>query len=84
MGVNSRVFQLNAQLLKMLGQLASIPVAGFIIVGVGFLSIEIVALAIGVLLTRSITSTVNRLQVATERVKSGDFPTALDCPRMIR
>ncbi|MGH9403802.1 MAG: PP2C family protein-serine/threonine phosphatase [Terriglobia bacterium] len=79
-GVNSRVFQLNAQLLSMLGQLASIPVAGFIVVGVGFLSIEIVALAIGVLLTRSITSTVNRLQVATERVKSGDFSHRIGLP----
>lgn len=79
-GVTSRVFELNGQLLKMLGQLASIPVVGFIVVGVGFLSIEIVALAIGVLLTRSITSTVNRLQVATERVKSGDFSHRIGLP----
>ncbi|MGH9351067.1 MAG: PP2C family protein-serine/threonine phosphatase, partial [Terriglobia bacterium] len=79
-GVNSRIFELNGQLLSMLGQLANIAVVGFIVVGVGFLSIEIVALAIGVLLTRSITSTVNRLQVATERVKSGDFSHRIGLP----
>lgn len=79
-GVNSRVLELNGQLLSMLGQLASVPVTGFIIVGVAFLSIEIVALAIGVLLTRSITSTVNRLQLATERVKSGDFSHRIGLP----
>ncbi|HEV2498191.1 MAG TPA: SpoIIE family protein phosphatase [Terriglobia bacterium] len=76
----SRIFPLNAQLLSILGRFSEFWVIAFVVVGVVFLSIEIVALAIGVLLTRSITSTVNRLQVATERVKSGDFSHRIGLP----
>lgn len=76
----SRIFPLNGQLLSILGRFSEFWVVAFIVVGVVFLSIEIVALAIGVLLTRSITSTVNRLQVATERVKSGDLSHRIGLP----
>lgn len=76
----SRIFPLNGQLLSILGRFSEFWVIAFIVVGVVFLSIEIVALAIGVLLTRSITSTVNRLQVATERVKSGDLSHRIGLP----
>lgn len=70
---SSRIFELNAQLLNVLGKFASAPVEFFKVVGIVFLVIEIAALVIGVTLTRSITTTVNRLQDATEKVKSGDL-----------
>lgn len=78
--VNSRIFALNAQLLGVLGRFSEFPVVAFIVVGAVFLQIELFALIIGILLTRSITSTVNRLQVATERVRAGDFAHRIGLP----
>lgn len=78
--VNSRIFALNAQLLGVLGRFSNLPVIIFIVLGAIFLQIELFALIIGILLTRSITSTVNRLQVATERVKAGDFTHRIGLP----
>lgn len=70
---SSRIFTLNGELLRILGKFADTLVLVFIIVVGVFLTIEIVALVIGIRLTRSITSTVNRLQHATEAVKAGHF-----------
>ncbi|MGH9407588.1 MAG: PP2C family protein-serine/threonine phosphatase [Terriglobia bacterium] len=70
---SSRVFPLNTQLLSILGRFSGFWVIAFIVIGAIFLQIEIASLVIGILLTRSITKTVSRLQAATERVKSGDF-----------
>ncbi|MGH9435354.1 MAG: PP2C family protein-serine/threonine phosphatase [Terriglobia bacterium] len=78
--VRSRIFPLNDQLLRILGRYSGFWPVAFIVVGIIFLVIEIAALVIGVLLTRSITSTVNRLQVATERVKRGDFSHRIGLP----
>ncbi|MGH9395712.1 MAG: SpoIIE family protein phosphatase [Terriglobia bacterium] len=78
--VNSRIFTLNAQLLSTLGRFSNAPVVVFIVLGAIFLQIELFALVIGILLTRSITSTVNQLQVATERVKMGDFSHRIGLP----
>jgi sigma-B regulation protein RsbU (phosphoserine phosphatase) len=78
--VASRVFPLNAQLLSIMGKFAGFWPIAFIIVGVIFIQIEIAALVVGVMLTRSITSTVNRLQLATEKVKSGDFSHRIGVP----
>ncbi|MGH9326772.1 MAG: PP2C family protein-serine/threonine phosphatase [Terriglobia bacterium] len=73
LSVRSRIFTLNAELLRILGKFAdTLVLASLIVVGV-FLVIEIVALVTGIQLTRSITSTVNRLQLATEAVKAGNF-----------
>lgn len=80
LAVNSRIFALNAQILGVLGRFSSIPVVAFIVIAAVFLQIELFALIIGILLTRSITSTVNRLQVATERVKAGDFSHRIGLP----
>jgi phosphoserine phosphatase RsbU/P len=78
--VSSRILTLNGQLLSTLGQLSSLPVAFFIAISVVFLVIELVALVIGVTLTRTITSTVNRLQTATERVRQGDLSHRIGLP----
>ncbi|MDE3179743.1 MAG: SpoIIE family protein phosphatase, partial [Acidobacteriota bacterium] len=78
--VNSRIFTLNEELLGTLGKFSSAPVVVFLVLGAIFLQIELFALVTGVLLTRSITSTVNRLQAATERVKAGDFSHRIDLP----
>ncbi|MGH9445601.1 MAG: PP2C family protein-serine/threonine phosphatase, partial [Terriglobia bacterium] len=78
--VNSRIFTLNDQLFRTLGEFAEVWELAFIVVGAVFLAIEIIALLIGILLTRSITSTVNRLQRATERVKAGDFSHRVGLP----
>ncbi|HEX5481018.1 MAG TPA: SpoIIE family protein phosphatase [Terriglobia bacterium] len=80
MAVYSRVYALNGQLFRTLGRHSSVPVDIFIAVCIVFLIIEIVALAFGIGLTRSITSTVNKLQIATERVKKGDFSHRIDLP----
>jgi sigma-B regulation protein RsbU (phosphoserine phosphatase) len=78
--VSSRIFTLNGQLLSTLGRQSSLPVDFFIAICIVFLVIELVALIIGITLTRTITSTVNRLQVATERVKAGDFSHRIALP----
>ncbi len=69
----ARMLSLNRQLLARIGELSSIYITGFKALALVFLLIEAFALVVGVRLTRSITATVDRLNVATERVKSGDF-----------
>jgi phosphoserine phosphatase RsbU/P len=78
--VSSRIFTLNRQLLSTLGRLSSLPVDFFIAISVVFLIIELIALIIGITLTRTITSTVKHLQWATERVKAGDFSHRIGLP----
>jgi phosphoserine phosphatase RsbU/P len=63
----------NGRLLTSVGALGPILVAVLTIVGVIFLSIEIVALATGVVLTRTITRAVEGLYEATLHVRRGDF-----------
>lgn len=77
---HSRVFPLNEQLLRILGKFADTLVVAFLAVAGVFLIIEIIALVIGIRLTRSITSTVNQLQLATEAVKAGDFSHRIGLP----
>jgi phosphoserine phosphatase RsbU/P len=69
----ARIVSLNRQLLATIGELSSIYVTGFKAVALVFLVIGALGLVIGGRLTHSITSTVDRLNVATERVKAGDF-----------
>lgn len=71
--VSSRIYALNNRLLATLGDYSEIPVFIFKVVAVILLVIEGVALLIGVLMTRSMTRTVDTLYHATERVKAGDF-----------
>ncbi len=78
--VASRIVTLNRQLLSTLGQFSGFYWVAFGVVGVVFLIIELVALLIGVQLTRSITTTVDKLHEATKRVKIGDFSHRISLP----
>ncbi|HUY14272.1 MAG TPA: SpoIIE family protein phosphatase, partial [Terriglobia bacterium] len=78
--VYSRTTALNTRLLATLGSLSSLPVTLFVFVALVLLVIELVALVIGVKLTRSITTTVDKLHDATEKVKSGDFSHRINLP----
>jgi sigma-B regulation protein RsbU (phosphoserine phosphatase) len=78
--VSSRIFTLNRQLFSTLGRQSSLPVDLFIAIAIVFLAIEIVAFLIGIKLTRTITSTVNRLQLATEWVKAGNLSHRIGLP----
>ena len=71
--VTSRIVTLNHQLLATLGEYSQVYVFAFKAVAIIFLVIEGFALIVGVRLTRTITSTVDNLYDATERVKAGDF-----------
>ncbi len=71
--VTTRIFTLNSQILATLGRFSRIYVTALWIVAAVFLVIELFSLVIGVRLTRSITTTVDKLYDATERVKAGDF-----------
>jgi sigma-B regulation protein RsbU (phosphoserine phosphatase) len=63
----------NGRLLTSVGALGPILVTVLTIVGVIFLSIEVVALATGVVLTRTITRAVEGLYEATLHIRRGDF-----------
>lgn len=78
--VTSRVFALNGQLLATLGEFSRIYVILFLVVAAVFCLIELVALVIGIGLTRSITKTVDELHEATQRVKAGDFSHRIGLP----
>lgn len=78
--VTSRIVALNRQLLSTLGQLSGIYWTAFAVVGIVFLALELVAVIISWRLTRSITTTVDRLNLATERVKAGDFSYRVNLP----
>lgn len=78
--VSSRIYALNRQVLSSLGKYSSLYWTVFAVVGVIFLVIELVALIISWRLTRSITTTVDKLNEATERVKAGDFSHRINLP----
>lgn len=78
--VNSRILELNRQLFSTLGRFSLFYLVVFIVVAAVFLVIEIVSLVIGGRLTRSMTTTVDRLHAATERVKAGDFSYRVNLP----
>ena len=71
--VNSRVMTLSRKILSRLGFFSSIEVNVFLVIAGIFFLIELYALVVGVQLTRSITTTVDKLHDATEHVKVGDF-----------
>ena len=70
---SSRVGALYERLGTALGQFSQVYVWLFSAAAIFFLVIELVALVIGVRLTRSVTKTVDRLYEATEHIKAGDF-----------
>lgn len=78
--VSTRILTLDRQLVSSLGQFSNLYWVAFAVVAVLFLILELVALVIGVQLTRSITTTVDKLHLATERVKAGDFSHRINLP----
>jgi sigma-B regulation protein RsbU (phosphoserine phosphatase) len=69
----ARSSQLNHLILASLGDLSSAQQFSLEIVAIVFLVIELVALVIGVVLTRAITNTVSDLYRATQFVQEGNF-----------
>lgn len=77
---SSRIVTLNRQLITTLGEYSGIYVTSFLVLAAIFLVLEILALIVGVRLTRSMTSAVDHLYDATERVKAGDFSYRIGVP----
>ena len=77
---SSRIVTLNRQLLSTLGQYSRIYVLSFEVLAAILLLLEVLALIVGVRLTRSMTSAVDHLYDATERVKAGDFSYRIAVP----
>jgi phosphoserine phosphatase RsbU/P len=71
----------NHKLLTSVGAVGPLLVAVVVIVGVVFLILELVALATGVVLTRTITRAVGDLYEATLRVRRGDFTHRVRVPK---
>jgi len=69
----ARPSRLNHELFASLGDLSSVPFVLMMVVGGMFLVIEAGALITGVVLTRTITKSVDDLYRATQRVKAGDL-----------
>jgi sigma-B regulation protein RsbU (phosphoserine phosphatase) len=78
--VTSRLVALDRQLVSSLGQFSGLYWVVFAALGLVFLILELVALVIGIQLTRSMTKTVDKLYEGTERVKVGDFSYRLNLP----
>jgi phosphoserine phosphatase RsbU/P len=78
--VTSRIIALNRYLFNQLGNFSGVLALVFMLIAGVFLIIEIFALIVGIQLTRSMTNTVDKLYVATERVKAGDFSHRIGLP----
>ncbi len=70
---NARPSRLNGRIFASLGELSGSYAIGFIVISIGFLLIEIAALATGVVMTRRITKAVSDLHLATKYVKNQDW-----------
>ncbi len=68
-----RPSMLNRRLFASLGEFREPLVILVVVIALLFLAIELAALVTGIVLSRTITSTVADLYSATERVKAGDF-----------
>ena len=71
---------LNRKLFSALGNIGSIAATSLLILGGVFLVIELGSLVTGILLTRTITSAVNDLYRATQRVQAGDLSFRVRVP----
>ena len=78
--VTSRLVALDRQLISSLGRFSGLYWVIFAALGIVFLILELVALVIGIQLTRSMTKTVDKLYEGTERVKVGDFSYRINIP----
>ena len=71
---------LNRRLFSPLGQLGGVAATALLVVGAVFLLIEFAALVTGIVMTRTITSTVDDLYRATQRVQAGDLTVRVRVP----
>ncbi|ABF40337.1 serine phosphatase [Candidatus Koribacter versatilis Ellin345] len=71
--VQTRLFQLYSRLFEAIGKNASIFLTALSVIAVFLLVIELIALFIGLRLTRTITRSVAELYNATEHINKGDF-----------
>jgi sigma-B regulation protein RsbU (phosphoserine phosphatase) len=70
---STRPSLLNRRLFSPLGDLGGAAATALLVVGAVFLLIEMGSLVTGIILTRTITSAVNSLYVATQHVQEGDL-----------
>ncbi len=78
--VTSRISTLNREMLAPLGRYSRPYLIVLAAIAVIFLVIELVALVIGIRLTRTMTRTVDNLYDATERVKAGNLSHRISLP----
>lgn len=69
----ARQSQLNHRIFASLGEFSGAKLLGLRLIALFFLLIELIALGIGVVLTRAITRTISDLYRATEYVREGNF-----------
>lgn len=77
----ARRSQLNQRIFASLGELSGAKVSQLQLIGVFFLLIELVALLIGIRLTRAITHTISDLSRATEAVQEGNLSVRVPVER---
>jgi phosphoserine phosphatase RsbU/P len=78
--VTSRLSTLTGRLLATLGRYSQIYVTLFLVVAGIFLAMELISLIVGIQLTRTVTTTVDKLYDATERIKAGDLSHRIHMP----
>ena len=77
----ARRSKLNHRIFASLGELSGARVKQLQVIGVVFLIIELVALLIGIRLTRAITHTISNLSQATQTVQEGNFSVRVPVER---
>ncbi len=73
MSITTRPSLLNQRLFGPLGAVAQVFISVLIVSGLVFLVLQVVSLVTGIRLSRRITTAVNDLYVATQRLQAGDF-----------
>ncbi len=77
---STRPSLLNRRLFSPLGDLGGAAATALLVVGAVFLVIEIVSLVTGIIMTRTITTAVDRLYSATQHVQEGDLTFRVRLP----
>ena len=77
---STRPSLLNKRLFSPLGDLGGAAATALLVVGAVFLIIEMGSLVTGIILTRTITTAVNSLYVATQHVQDGDLTYRVRLP----
>ena len=77
----ARRSKLNHRIFASLGELSGARISQLQVIGVVFLIIELVALLIGIRLTRAMTHTISNLSQATQAVQEGNFAARVPVER---